>query len=156
MLIDKTRSIWIVMFALSPLAYLVGSSLHFKYDPNLKIGFEIDRQSAIEEAARFAKSKGVNVTGWKTMCKVTKSDDLLFYYRLNKGREGQIARQLAPEIVVGVRFRSPDEKESMEVQLDPNGRELGYTRDLTKQRNVGETPEPASRLMAVEAIKSRL
>ncbi|MBO0724728.1 MAG: SpoIIE family protein phosphatase [Blastocatellia bacterium] len=156
MLIDKTRWVWIVLFALSPLAYLVGSSLHFKYDPNLKIGFEVDRQSAIEEAARFARSKGINVTGWKSMCKVTKSDDLLFYYRLDKGREGQIARQLAPEIVVGVRFRSPDESESLEVQLGPDGRVLGYTRNFTKQRNVGEIAEPAARLMAVEAIKSRL
>jgi serine phosphatase RsbU (regulator of sigma subunit)/MFS family permease len=156
MLINKTRWIWIVLFALSPLAYLVGSSLLFKHDPNLKVEFEIDRRTAIEEAARFATSKGIDVAGWQSMCKVTKLDDLLFYYRLDKGREGQIARQLAPEIVVGVCFRSPDELESLEVQLGPDGRALGYSRNFTRQRDVGEIAEPAARLMAVEAIKSRL
>src|SRR5215468_4598202 len=93
MLIKKTRWVWIILLALSPLAYLVGSSLISKYDPNLKVGFEIDRRSAIEEAARFAASKGIDVTGWKSFCKITKSDDLRFYYTLDKGREGQIARR---------------------------------------------------------------
>ncbi|HEY8461970.1 MAG TPA: SpoIIE family protein phosphatase [Blastocatellia bacterium] len=156
MLINKTRWIWVVLFALSPLAYLVGSSLISKYDPNLNVGFEIDRRSAIKEAARFAARKGIDVSGWKSMCKVTKSDDLLLYYRLDKGKESRIARRLAPEIVISVRFRSPDESESLEVQLGPDGRALGYSRSFTRQRDVGEIPEPAARLIAVEAIKSRL
>jgi serine phosphatase RsbU (regulator of sigma subunit) len=157
MLINKTRLVWILLFALSPLAYLVGSSLIFKYDPNLKVGFEIDRRSAIEDAARFAASQGIDVSGWKSMVKVVgKSDDLLLYYRLDKGKESQIARQLAPEIVIGVRFRAPDESESLEVRLGVDGRALGYSRNFTKQRAVGEIAEPEARRAAVEIVKSRL
>jgi serine phosphatase RsbU (regulator of sigma subunit) len=157
MLINKTRWVWIILFALSPLAYLVGSSLIFKYDPNLKVGFEIDRRAAIEEASRFASAKGIDVTGWESRCKVVaKSDDLLFYYRLDKGKESQIARQIAPEMVIGVRFRSPDESESLEVRLGHDGRVLGYSRNISKQRDVGEIAEPEARRMAVEAVNARL
>jgi serine phosphatase RsbU (regulator of sigma subunit) len=156
MLIKKTRWVWIVLLALSPLAYLAGSSLLFKYDPNLKVGFTIDRRLAIETAARFAASRGIDVTGWKSLCHVRTANDLLFYYRLDKGRERQIARQLVPEVVVGVRFRSPDSLESLEVQLGPDGRALGYTRDFSRQREVGAIAEPAARRMALEAVKARL
>jgi serine phosphatase RsbU (regulator of sigma subunit) len=155
-LIKKTRWVWVVMLALSPLAYVAGSSLLFKYDPNLKVGFRIDRGAAIETAARFAASKGIDVTGWKSMCHVETTSNLLFYYRLDKGREGQIAKQLAPEVVVGVRFRSPDSLESLEVNLAPDGRPLGYTRNFSRQREVGAIAEPAARRMAMEALKSRL
>src|SRR5262249_10642911 len=155
-LIKKTRWVWIVLLALSPLAYLAGSSFLFKYDPNLKVGFKIDRRAAIDAAARFAASKGIDVTGWKSLCHVVTANNLLFYYRLDKGREGQIARQLVPEVVIGVRFRSPDSLESLEVQLAPDGRALGYTRDFSRQREVDAIAEPAARLMAMEALKSRL
>src|SRR5262245_15226199 len=156
MLIKKTRWVWIVLLALSPLAYMVGASLLFKYDPNLKAGFTIDRRSAIEAAARFAVSKGIDVTGWDSLCHVKTTNDLLFYYRLDKGNESQIARSLAPEIVVGVRFKSPANLESLEVELGPDGHPLGYTRYFSSQRAVGATPEPAARQLAVEAVKSRL
>jgi serine phosphatase RsbU (regulator of sigma subunit) len=155
-LINKTRLVWIILFALSPVAYLAGSGLIYKYDPNLKAGFEIDRRSAIEEAARFAASRGIDVTGWKSMCKVTHSDDKLLYYRLDKGRESRIARQLAPEIVVNVVFRTLDELESIEVQLGPDGRALGYTQNFSRKRELGEMAEPEARRRAVDAIISRL
>jgi serine phosphatase RsbU (regulator of sigma subunit)/MFS family permease len=155
-LIKKTRWVWVVMLTLSPLAYMAGSSLLFKYDPNLKVGFKIDRRAAIEAAAKFAASKGIDVTGWKSLCHVETGNDLLFYYGLDKGREGQIARQLVPEVVVGVRFRSPDSLESLEVQLGPDGRALGYTRNFSKQRKVGDIAETEARRIAMETFKSRL
>src|ERR1700741_206189 len=93
-LIKKTRWVWVVMLALSPLAYMAGSALLFKYDPNLKAGFTIDRGSAIEAGAPVASSKGIDVTGWKSLCRVKTTNDLLFYYRLDKGGESQIARSL--------------------------------------------------------------
>jgi serine phosphatase RsbU (regulator of sigma subunit) len=154
--IKRTRWVWIVLLALSPLAYLAGSSLLFKYDPNLKAGFAIDRRSAIEAAARFAASKGIDVTGWGSLCRVKTTDNLLFYYRLDKGGESQIARRLAPEIVIGVRFKSPDHLEGLEVELGPDGRPLGYTRNFSGRREVGAIAEPAARQLAVEAVKSRL
>src|SRR4030095_1362931 len=154
-LIKKTRWVWIVLLALSPLAYLAGSSLIFKYDPNIKAGFTIDRRSAIEAAARFAASKGMEVTGWNSLCRVQTTDNLLFYYRLDKGKERDIARNLAPEIVIDVRFKSPDHLENLEVELGPNGRPLGYTRNFSGRREVGAIAEPAARQLAVEAGKSR-
>jgi len=156
MLIKKTRWVWILLLALSPLAYMLGASLIFKYDPNLNAGFTIDRKSAIEAAARFAVSKGIDVTGWDSLCRVGYTNDLLFYYRLDKGKESQIARSLAPEVVVDIRFKSPDHLESLEVELGPDGRALGYTRNFSEQRQAGATPEPAARQLAAEAVKSRL
>ncbi|MGH9767502.1 MAG: PP2C family protein-serine/threonine phosphatase [Blastocatellia bacterium] len=155
-LVKKTRWVWIAMLALSPLAYVAGSSLLFKYDPNLKVGFTIDRRSAIDAAARFAGSKGIDVTGWDSLCRVKTTNDLLFYYRLDKGGESEVARSLAPEVVVGVRFKSPDRSETLEVELGPDGRPLGYTRNISKQRELGSIAEPAARQVAVEAVKSRL
>jgi serine phosphatase RsbU (regulator of sigma subunit) len=155
-LIKKTRWVWIILLALSPLAYLAGSSLIFKYDPNVKAGFAIDRRSAVEAASRFAASKGIDVTGWDSLCRDKATGILLFYYRLDKGREGAIARNLAPEVALGVRLKSPDHLETLEVDLGPDGRPLGYTRYFSAQREVGVIDEPAARRLAVEAVKSRL
>jgi serine phosphatase RsbU (regulator of sigma subunit) len=152
----KARWVWIAILAISPLAYMAGSSLLFKYDPNLKVGFTIDRRSAIEAAARFAASKGIDVTGWRSLCSVTPDNDLRFYYSLNRGRESEIARSLAPEVVVGVRFKAPGRSESLEVELSHDGRPLGYTRFFSRRREVAAKPEPATRQLAVEAVKSRL
>src|SRR5262249_24082928 len=121
-----------------------------------KAGFTIDRRSAIEAAARFSASKGVDVTGWGSLCRVKGTDNLLFYYRLDKGRESEITRSPAPEVVVGVRFKSPDQSESLEVELGADGRPLGYTRTFSRQLEVGSVTEPVARKMAVDAIKSRL
>ncbi|MGE0129851.1 MAG: PP2C family protein-serine/threonine phosphatase [Blastocatellales bacterium] len=155
-LVKKTRWVWIALIALSPLAYVAGASLLFKYDPNLKVGFTIDRQSAIEAAARFAATKGIDVAGWNTLVRVSTDNNLLFYYRLDKGSESRIARSLAPEVVVGVRFKSPDGLDRLEVTLSPDARALGYKRNISRQRDVGSIAEPAARQMAVDAVKLKL
>src|SRR5262245_58204955 len=155
-LIKKTRWVWIALLALSPLAYIAASSLIFKYDTNLKVGFAIDRQSAIKAAERFADSRGIDVTGWGSLCRVQTTNDLLFYYRLDKGRESEIARSLAPEVEIGVRFISPDNLESVEVELGHDGRPLGYTRTFSGRREVGAIAEPQARQLAVGSLKSRL
>jgi serine phosphatase RsbU (regulator of sigma subunit)/MFS family permease len=152
----KARWVWIALLAFSPLAYAAGSYLLFKYDPNLKVGFTIDRRTAVEVAARFAASKGIDVTGWKSLVKVTTHNNRLFYYRLDKGEESRIARQLAPEVVVGVRFKSPDGSDSLEVTLGPDGRPLGYTRNISRQREVGSIVEPAARQIAMDGVRSRI
>src|SRR5262245_31886603 len=152
----KTRWVWIALLALSPLAYVAGSSLTYKYDPNLKVGFTIDRGSAIESAARYLTSKGIDVTGWWSLCRAPVANDLYFYYRLDKGIESRIARSLVPEVAVDVRFVSPDNLESLEVKFSRDGRVLGYERNLSPRREVGAIAEPAARQIAVEAVKSRL
>jgi serine phosphatase RsbU (regulator of sigma subunit) len=155
-LIKNIRWVWIVLLLLSPLAYLAGASLLFKYDPNIKAGFSIGRESAVESAAKFARSKGVDVTGWDDLCRVRTDNNLRFYYELGKGRESDLARQLAPEVVVGIRFRSPDRSENIEVELSPDGRPLGYKRNFSRQRELGSIDEAAARKSAEESVKSRL
>lgn len=155
-LVKKTRWVWIALLALSPLAYVAGSSLLFKYDPNLKIGFTIDRRTAVEAAARFAASKGIDVTEWSSLVKASPHNNRLFYYRLDKGAESRVARQLAPEVTVSVRFKSPDGLDRLEVTLGPDGRPLGYTRNLSRQRDVGSVAESAARQIATDVVKSRI
>ncbi len=155
-LVKKTRWVWIVALALSPVAYMAGSFLIFKYDPNIKIGFTIDRRSAVDAARRFASSKGIEVNGWGSLCRVETANNLRFYYLLDKGSESKIAKSLAPEVVVAVRLKSPDNLESVEVKLDPDGRPLGYSRSFSGRREVGAIPEPDARRLAMEAVKSRV
>jgi serine phosphatase RsbU (regulator of sigma subunit) len=155
-LVKKTRWVWIALLALSPLAYLASASLLFKYDPNLKVGFAIDRQAATEAAARYAGSKGIDVTGWPSLCRVNTNNNLLFYYKLGQQREREIAKELAPEVVVDIRFKSPDRLENVEVKLGPDGRPLGFTRTISKQRELGTIAEAEARKLAEEAVKSRL
>lgn len=155
-LVKKTRWVWIALLALSPLAYLAGASLLFKHDPNLKVGFIIGRQAAIAAAARFAGSKGVDVTGWDSLCRVRTENNLHFYYGLGKGQESELASLLAPEVAVGVRLRSPDRSENIEVELGPDGRLLGFTRNISRQRELGSIDEAAARKLAEEIVKPRL
>ncbi len=155
-LVKKTRWVWIALLVLSPAAYLAGASLLFKHDPNLKIGFAIGRQSAIEAAARFAGSKGIDVAGWDSLCRVRTDNNLLFYYKLGRGKESELARRLAPEVAVGVRLRSPDRSENIEVEVGPDGRPLGYTRNISRQRELGSIDEATARQTAGEIIESKL
>jgi hypothetical protein len=66
-------------------------------------------------------SKGIDVTGWNSLLRVATNNNLLFYYRLEKGKESEIARRLAPEVVVGVRFKSPDHCKAWKSNLAPMG-----------------------------------
>jgi len=155
-LVRKTRWVWIALLALSPLAYVAGAPLIFKYDPNLKAGFTVDRQAAIEAARRFAESKGIDATGWDGLCRVKTDNNLLLYYRLGKGKESDLARGLVPEVAIGVRLRSPDRSENIEVELGPDGRPLGYTRNISRQRELGGITEAEARRSAEEIAKARL
>ena len=116
----------------------------------------IDRERALSSAAVFAVTKGVNVTGWDSFCRFKPENDLLYYYRLKSGPERDVARSLAPEAVFGVRFRSEDRRENIEVLLDANGRALGYSRNLSNSLEVVDQGEEASRILAEETIKARL
>jgi hypothetical protein len=98
----------------------------------LKAGFTIDRRGAVEAAARFAVSKGIDVTGWDGLWQVKTTNDLIFYYRLGIRAESRIARNLAPEVVVGVRFKSSDRLESLEVEFGPDGRQSKHMRNFSR------------------------
>jgi serine phosphatase RsbU (regulator of sigma subunit) len=152
----KIRRFLIILLALSPIAYIAGVILILRHDPSVGIGISIDRAEAISSAARFAAAKGVDVGGWDHFCRFKPENNLLFYYRLRSGAERDLARQLAPEAVIGVRFRSPDRKENIEVLLGPDGRTLGYERKISQSAEYIDPGEDTARRIAEEAVRARL
>jgi serine phosphatase RsbU (regulator of sigma subunit) len=146
----------IILLALSPIAYIAGVILILRHEPNARVGISIDRAKAISIAAQFAAAKGVEVGGWDQFCRLKPENNLLFYYRLRSGAERDLARQLAPEAVIGIRFRSPDRKENIEVLLGPDGRTLGYERKISKSAEYIDPGEETARRIAEEAVRARL
>jgi serine phosphatase RsbU (regulator of sigma subunit) len=146
----------IILLALSPIAYIAGVILILRHDSNARVGISIDRAKAISIAAQFAAAKGAEVGGWDQFCRFKAENDLLFYYRLRSGTERDMARQLAPEAVIGVRFRAPDRKENIEVLLGPDGRTLGYERKISKSAEYVDPGEETARRIAEEAVRARL
>ncbi|MCI0664356.1 MAG: SpoIIE family protein phosphatase [Acidobacteria bacterium] len=151
----KTHRVWIVFLVLSPLAYLGGLMLASKYDTIMRLGLAVDREQATKLASQYALSKGVDVTGWDKFYRLKPQNDLLFYYRLRAGVERDRARLLAPEAVIGVRFRSPDWRENIEVLLSPDGRGLGHGRCISKSVEAKTPAEEISRKIAEDAVKVR-
>ncbi|MFN0085459.1 MAG: PP2C family protein-serine/threonine phosphatase [Blastocatellia bacterium] len=156
LLVKKTRWIWIVLLALSPVAYAINIALILKYDPNANLQMAIDRSEAISIASRYAVSKGVNVSGWTTFCRFRPENNLRFYYKLKSGADRDLARSLAPEGVIQVLFRIPDRSENIEVELSKDGAPLGYVRRVRKDQEAGEIAEPEARELAMRAMRERL
>lgn len=142
--------------ALSPLAYLVATRLAFKHDPNANAGLAVDRAGAIEAARRELLSRGQDVSGWKSYCKVITSDNLHFYFPMHPGRDAEIAKQLNPEVSLGVVFQSPDKSECIEILLDKNGSLIGFTKYISKLRESMDAGEPAARALVEAALQRRL
>jgi hypothetical protein len=155
-LVKLTQLFWLAFLILSPLAYVGGVMLILKYNPLARLGLSYDREKAGSIAAQYSSTKGVDVTGWDKFIHFKPNQDLLFYYRLKSGNERDIARLLAHEAVFGVRFRSPDRKENIEVLLSPDGRPLGFSRCLSKSIEVKDAGEESSRKIAEDAVKARL
>ena len=154
--VRKTRWVWIALLALSPPAYLAATYLNLKYDPNTNAGIAIDRAAAIQTAARFAESKGIQISGWTPLCNVKKEDNLRFYYQMKPDGEGALARRLAPELKIAVRFRSPDKSQNVEIELDRQGRPLGSLKKLASTHESSDPGEPVARKMAEAALQARL
>ncbi len=152
----KTRWIWIAFLLLSPLAYVAGAVLILKYDPNAQVGVGIDRGRAISIASQFAATKGLDVSSWDVFFRFKPENNLLFYYRLRAGTERDLARQLAPEAVFAIRFRSPDKKENIEVSLAADGRVLGFLRKISRSVEFIDPGEETARRVAEETVKARL
>jgi serine phosphatase RsbU (regulator of sigma subunit) len=155
LLATRWRYLWIALLALSPLAYLASVGFSLKYDPNSNAGLATDRAAAIQSAARFAESKGVPVAGWTPLCQLKSDDDLRFYYQRVPNGEGALARWLAPEVKPGVRFRSPDKSQNIEVELDRTGRPLGFSHRLAGTVESPDPGEAAARTLAEAALAAR-
>jgi serine phosphatase RsbU (regulator of sigma subunit) len=155
-IVRKTRWVWIVFMVLAPLAYAAGVILTLQHDPMVHVGAGIDRGGAVSIAARFAAGKGIDVGSWDQFCRVKAENNLLFYYRLRSDAERNLARSIAPETVVAVRFRSPDKKENIEVLLGMDGRILGYERRMSRSISFVDPGETVARKVAEAAVRARL
>ncbi len=156
-LVNKTRWVWIALLALSPLAYFTGWKITSVSDANMNAGFTIDRHQAIANAAAFAGTLGIDVSGWSHYCILRPTDENLhFYYPLHTGPEADIARKLAPPLTIGVVFRSPDRSENAEILLGHAGEILGYRRSISNLRETMDPGEPAARQLAESRMLERL
>lgn len=156
LLVGKTRWFWTAFLLLSPLAYLVGVYLDLRNNPNAKIGFEIDRSAAILKASEYARSRGVNVSGWDPYIRFKPENNLLFYYRDRRMDESDTAYRIAPPVTVLVLFRSPDRSENIEVGVDRTGRALGFRRRISRNRTYKEPGNAAAREIATRAVEARV
>lgn len=156
LLVGKTRWFWTAFLLLSPLAYLVGGYLDLRNNPNAQVGFQIDRDSAIAKASEFARSRGVNVSGWDPYIRFKPDNNLLFYYRYKQMRESDAAYRMAPPVAVLVLFRSPDRSENIEVGVDRTGQALGFRRRISRTRTYKEPGNVAAREIARRAVEARV
>ncbi len=154
---QKTRLAWLLVFALSPLAYLVSIALITTINPNARPVLEIDRNRAIRCATDYVAALGSDIAGWTVGCRAEVENDRYFYYRLHRG-SGDVAaaRRLAPGTIVRVLFLSPNGKEKLEVRLAPDGRPLGFTRTLLTDREIADTGEAAAKSLADTAFRASL
>lgn len=158
-LVSKMRWFWTVFLLLSPLAYLLGARLITEYDPNALSNVRVDRQRAIAIATDFAASKGVNVSGWNSLCHFKINNELYFYYRLKSGAviaEVDRTRAIAPAVFVGVLFRSKTRKEDFEVEMTTDDRIIGFDYRLDQSAEENDPGEPEARKIASEALQQRL
>ncbi|MGH9799444.1 MAG: hypothetical protein ACRD82_03690, partial [Blastocatellia bacterium] len=141
---------------LSPLALLCGAWLVLKYDGAAQAGMGIDRNQAIIIAAEAARSKGLDLTNWSSLCWTKAENDLHYYQQLPSTPEREMARKVSPALQVAVLFRSPDRSENIEVDLAVDGRVIAYNHKSPKTEDTKDQGEPAARKIAEEALQRRL
>lgn len=156
LLVGKMRWFWIIFLLLSPLAYLTSIWLTVKYDPNARAVVSVNRQQAIALAADVASSKGVNISGWSSLCHFKINNELYFYYRLEPSAERDKLRSIAPAMFIGVIFRSPDGKENFEVEMTNAGQVFGFEHRLSQSGEEKDSGEPEARKVAQEALQQRM
>jgi len=150
----RARAACVLLVVLSPLAYAASLGFITTEDPNTELGFEINRREALEIAARYAATMGVNTAGWTSGCKADVSNDRHFYFRQRQERETEIIRRAAPEAFVRVLFVAPDGKENVEVLLARDGAVLGFERKPPANSEVTDPGEEAARTLAESTFRS--
>lgn len=129
-LASKYRWGWLIFLFLSPLAYVAGMWLIARYDPISRVGFEYDRQGAVDLAQRYALDRGFEVRGWETFLSASVNNALAIFYRIKSGAGIERMKEVAPPILTRVLFVSPDNSGNLQVYLTPQGRPMGYRRLL--------------------------
>lgn len=146
------RLAWLLLLALSPVAYVAGAWVLLRADPNARANFEIDRVDALRLAADYAANLGLNVQSWTSGAKVEVNQDRYYYYQLHRNRESEVMRRLAPEAYIHVRFISPDRQEALDVELSGEGQLLGYRLTVPPGEEVPDAGEAGARDAAAAAF----
>lgn len=145
------RPVWILVLALSPLAYLGSFYLSAKLG-GLKHVTSPNFQQAVAIAQREAAERHVDTEGWSSSISVIEHKGLQFALEHNTN---PALHQLATGSEIHVRLRSPDAHQWFRVQMAPDGRVLGFS-----QNDPPATPpaitENEARTIAEAAVRSFL
>jgi hypothetical protein len=143
-----------LLIILSPVAYLAGAAIMMKTDPNTRIDFRIDRAEATRSASSYAATLGIDTQHWTSGVKAETNNDRYFCYHLNRNEDAERIRRLAPEAYVRVVFVSPDNEESLNIELTRDGQPLGYAITPPANREFSDPGEAATRAVAVSAFRA--
>lgn len=153
---NRYRALWLVLLLLAPLTYLAAAYLYLTTNHNAQVRLALDREAAFETAATLLNTKGLSTAGWSRYCIVEQSDDLHFYYDLQvPGPEREFAQHYAPELLIKVLLRKPDDSEMAEVYLATDGRPLGYQRTFWRPTPVQDVGLAAAERLAAAAWQTR-
>lgn len=158
---SSAKGLGTALLLLSPLAYVFGVWLVMNYDAAARLGLTIDRAQAIAIASETGASKGMNLTGWSSICWVKSDADLYYYQQLPTTvtpatAERDLARKIFPASRVAVLFRSPDRSENFEVEMSVNGRVISHSYRSSKSDEAEDPGEAAARKIAEQALQQRL
>ena len=151
----RAKRLWTFFVLLSPLACLAGILIKANTDPHAKAGINVDRQQAIEIAREFVIARGFDIQGWDAYCQIETHGDRYSFFHKRQGSGVELARRLAPVILVRVLLVPGDWKESLRVYLGADGRPYGYVRTLPLDREVADTGEAAARSLAEATFRLR-
>src|SRR5688572_30346534 len=141
----RAKRLWTVFVLLSPLACLAGILIKVNTDPHARAGINVDRQQAIDFAREFAIARGFDIQGWEAYCQIETHGDRYSFFNKRPGSDVELARRLAPAILIRVLLVPGDWKESLRVYLGADGGPYGYIRTLPLDREVADTGEAVAR-----------
>ncbi len=158
----STRLRWNLFFILSALCYLGFAYLLPRVNPHARPTWKIDRPAAIAAARQLASEKGVEVpeawSGWwnELVTADAHPGELQRFLEAHPGKTTEGLDRLVPAIRVRVLLPSAGGDERLEVQLDPEGRPLGFWRHFPSQPGLRQaTTAPGERTVADDDAKDR-
>src|SRR6185369_6858154 len=116
------RAAWIAILILSPLAY-VGSFSLAKILPSRNRPINISRESAIEIAMAFARSRNFDPQDWKVSASAEQHKDIAV---LNAYDRHPVLDEVTGASLAKVRLNSPSADQWIRVVMTPAGRVVGF------------------------------
>ena len=117
------RVAWIAVLVLSPLAYL-GSFQLARLLPSRNSTITITRESAIQAAVAFAKTRGIDATGWKVSGGAEQHRPIAI---LQTHVRIPAVEQVTAASILKPRLSSPATGEWIRVNLTPTNRVVGFS-----------------------------